>query len=227
MLKGRKKFKDYRYYPSYSIGEAAAYLNLPGSTARYWSVGRTNQPGVLSVAQRRPIFLLSFINLVELHVLSSIRSVHGVALPHVRTALRYVSREFNLKHPLVEQEFETDGVDLFVQRYDKLINASKGGQIGLGDLLRHALKRIDRDASGLPIKLYPYTRSDLDSSPAIIVIDPERAGGRPSLAKSGIAIQAVADRYKAGDSIATLAKDYGREPEEIEEAIRAELYQAA
>ncbi len=223
----RSGSKDHRYYPAYSIGEAARYINVPKSTVRYWSIGSSGQSGVLQVAQRLPVTLLSFINLVELHVLSGIRSVHGVSLPHVRSALKYVSREFKLKHPLVEQEFETDGIDLFVQKYDQLINASKGGQIGLGDLLRQALKRVARDDGGLPIKLYPYTHSDPDSSPSFVVIDPERAGGRPSLAKSGIAIQVVAERYKAGDSIAALAKDYGRPQEEIEEAIRAELYQAA
>lgn len=225
-MKGAKKFKDHRFYPAYSISEAASYVNVPQSTVRYWSVGHSGHPGILKVAQRRPIILLSFINLVELHVLSGIRSIHGVSLPHVRTALRYVAREFKLEHPLVEQQFETDGVDLFVQKYGKLINASKGGQIGLAEILRHALQRVDRDEHGLPVKLYPYTHTDLNSSPTIVVIDPERAGGRPSLAKSGIAIQIVAERYKAGDSIAALVKDYGRSQEEIEEAIRAELQAA-
>lgn len=226
-MRGAKKFKDHRFYPAYSISEAAGYINIPVSTVRYWSVGRPGHPGMLKVARRRPITLLSFINLVELHVLAGIRSLHGVSLPHVRTALMYVSREFSFEHPLVEQQFLSDGVDLFIQKYDKLINASKGGQIGLAEMLRHALKRVERDDSGLPIKLYPYTHADPDSSPTIVVIDPERAGGRPSLARSGIAIQVVAERYKAGDSISALAKDYGRSQEEIEEAIRAELYQAA
>lgn len=226
-MKGTRDSKDFRYYPAYSISEVAGYLNLPQSTVRYWSVGRAAHPGILRVAQRRPVILLSFINLVELHVLSGIRTVHGVSLLHVRTALGYVSREYRLKHPLVEQEFETDGVDLFVQRYGKLINATRDGQIGLADVFRHALKRIERDESGLPIKLYPYTHSEPDTSPTIVVIDPTRAGGRPSLADSGVAIQVVAERYKAGDSIAALARDYGRSQEEIEEAIRAELYQQA
>lgn len=33
----------------------------------------------------------------------------------------------------------------------------------------------------------------------------------------------AAERYKAGDSAAELARDYGREEEEIEDAIRYEL----
>lgn len=40
---------------------------------------------------------------------------------------------------------------------------------------------------------------------------------------SGIPTAVIAERYKAGESIQDLAADYGRAPEEIEEAIRCEL----
>ncbi len=43
------------------------------------------------------------------------------------------------------------------------------------------------------------------------------------LAGTGIATSTVAERYKAGESIAALVDDYGRPPEEIEEAVRCEL----
>ncbi len=42
-----------------------------------------------------------------------------------------------------------------------------------------------------------------------------------------IAVEVVAERYKAGESIGELARDYGRKPNEIEEAIRCELKIAA
>jgi uncharacterized protein (DUF433 family) len=38
-----------------------------------------------------------------------------------------------------------------------------------------------------------------------------------------VAEKRVAERYKAGESIASLADDYGRDPLDIEEAIRCEL----
>jgi uncharacterized protein (DUF433 family) len=219
--------QDYRYYPAYSILEASGYLNVPQSTVRYWSVGRRDQAGLLHVAQPSGPTLLSFINLVELHVLSGIRLKHGVSLPHIRSAMQFVARKYDLKHPLVEQSFETDGIDLFVEKFGQLINVSREGQIGITDILRSALKRVERDDAGLPIRLFPYTRSIKDDSPSIVVIDPRLSGGRPTMANSGVAVQVIAERYKAGDSITALARDYDRTPEEIEEAIRAELYQAA
>ncbi len=44
---------------------------------------------------------------------------------------------------------------------------------------------------------------------------------------SRIAVEVVAERYKAGESIRDLAQDYGRDRDEIEEAIRCELKIAA
>jgi len=59
-------------------------------------------------------------------------------------------------HPLISHEMQTNGVDLFVERLGKLINISQDGQIAIRDVLKDALKRIERDDAGLPVKLYPY-----------------------------------------------------------------------
>ena len=43
---------------------------------------------------------------------------------------------------------------------------------------------------------------------------------------SGIPTAVIAERYKAGESIADLAEDYGEDPLNIEEAVRCELQPA-
>ncbi len=91
-----------------------------------------------------------------------------------------------------------------------------------GSSRAQAESRIERDPHGLPIRLYPFTRpGDLDQ-PRAVVIDPRVSFGRPVLAGTGIATAVIAERYKAGESTAELAQDYGREQAEIEEAIRCE-----
>ena len=50
--------------------------------------------------------------------------------------------------------------------------------------------------------------------------------GRPVLKLSAVPTAVIADRYKAGESIAALADDYGEEPLNIEEAVRCELQPA-
>src|ERR1700681_1654144 len=114
---------DPRLSPAYSMAEAAHYLRMPEGTLRSWVVGRWYPVAGQSKRSRPLIQLddpqkqyLSFINLVEAHVLAAIRRRHGVKLPKVRTALEYVKRQFKVEHPLINQAFQTDGLDLFVER---------------------------------------------------------------------------------------------------------------
>ncbi len=167
--------------------------------------------------------LLSFINLVEIHVLDAIRREHNVAFPKVRGALSYVERKFPVAHPLADHKFKTDGADLFIEKFGKLINISEDGQMAIREILNAHLKRVKRDAQGVPIKLYPYTRKKEMSEPEVVVIDPLVSFGRPVLSGTGIATSIIAERYKAGESINGLADDYGCEPIKVEEAIRCEL----
>lgn len=222
---------DPREAPSYGIVEAAHYLNIPKATLRSWVLGRcyqTNQGAqyfqpLITVADRDRK-LLSFINLVEAHVLAAIRRDHNIELPKIRSALDYTQRKLGAKRPLAEQQFETDGIDLFVEKLGELINVSANGQQAMKEIFMSHLKRIERDPHGVPIKLFPFTRSTHNQNEKqSIVIDPTMSFGRPSLRNTGIPTAILAERYKAGDSIDALAEDYGAQRESIEEAIRCEL----
>jgi uncharacterized protein (DUF433 family) len=217
---------DPRELPAYSPAEAAHYLDVPVSTVRYWSVGRGQNQPLIEPAQVSPL-ILSFANLVELHVLSAIRRKHLISMPRVRRSLDYVQCELNLTRPLADRRFKTDGVDLFVDHYGHLINASEQGQMAMKQLLGAALVRVEWDNAGQPVRLFPYTRKEPTDSEGLIMIDPSVSGGRAVIRGSRIAVEVIAERYKAGESICELAQDYGREQNEIEEAIRCELKIAA
>src|SRR6516164_2841227 len=101
--------------PAYFIAEAAHYLRLSTTTIRSWVLGREYQTEagptvstslILAVDPERR--LLSFLNLVELHVLSSIRRVHQVKPRAVRKAIVYLRRKFHSKHPLLDRQMLTD-----------------------------------------------------------------------------------------------------------------------
>ncbi|MXW44915.1 MAG: DUF433 domain-containing protein [Gammaproteobacteria bacterium] len=230
-MAGRKlKANDFRGLPSYTISEAAQYLSVPATTIRYWSIGRGQYKPLIQAPRRKPT-LLSFLNLTELHVLAAIRRKHGVKMPSVRVAIEYLAEHaegsMGQRHPLISQDLDTDGLALFVEQYGQLINISQAGQIAMREIIHAALQRIDRDLDGVPIKLYPFTRSAAEDTPAMIVIDPRLSAGRPVIAGTGLATELIAERYKAGESIAVLAQDYERENAEIEEAVRCELKAAA
>jgi uncharacterized protein (DUF433 family) len=116
----------------------------------------------------------------------------------------------------------TDGTDLFTRRLGSLVNLSQEGQLAMREMLDAHLQRIDRDARGLAIRLYPFTRAGAADGPRLVVIDPRLAFGRPVLAGSRIPTTDVFERFKAGDSLDTLVAEYGRPTEEIQEAFRYE-----
>ena len=222
---------DPREVPAYHLGEAAHYLNIPIATLRSWMAGRPYlvadgkkffQP-VIEIADKKRK-LLSFINLVEAHVLDAIRRrEHRIQLPKIRQAIGYLRREFHSNHPLADQMLETDGLDLFVQKYGQLINISQEGQLAMREMLQAFLRRVERDSHGVPIKLYLFARRGEVNEPLNVVVDPTISFGRPTLAGTNIPTSVLAERFKAGDSPEELSEDYGRPRKEIEEAIRYEL----
>src|SRR4029077_17284994 len=90
-----------------------------------------------------PVFpLLSFENLLELHVLCSLRRVHRLKLRPVRKAISYLRKEFSSEHPLIDHKMLTDTTSLFIERYGEMVNISQDGQIQMQAMLDNYLKRI-------------------------------------------------------------------------------------
>ncbi len=216
--------------PAYRIAEAAALLRLPVATLRSWVAGRA-YPVANGMAHSLPVIemsdpargYLSFNNLVEAHVLSAIRR-ERVTLAGIRDAVQFLREGMNSQRPLLEQQFATDGVSLFIERLGQLVNVTRKGQLSMREVLGLYLRRIERNPKGIPVRLYPFTHSVPEDRPAgVIVIDPSISFGRPALARLGVPTAVIADRYKAGENIDDLASDYGAERNEIEEAIRCEL----
>jgi uncharacterized protein (DUF433 family) len=231
--------RELRDVPVYSFTEAARYLRLPLSTVRAWCLGQRYYDAkraprrfaavidIADVKSKR----LSFINLVELFVLAAIRRRYEVGLPQVRQAVAYLKRKFPTPHPLADHEFQTNGVDLFAEKFGELLNLAKDGQVEIGEFLRAHLKCVRRDPAGIPIKLYLVPRNPrLETTMrehGAVVIDPRFGFGRPVIDGTGIRTDVVIERFSAGEPLEALAEDYGRPKEDIEEVLRCELPLAA
>jgi uncharacterized protein (DUF433 family) len=214
---------DPRETPAYSVAEAAALVRVPISTLKTWIHGEgPASRGLLLLPSSRPR-LLAFSHLVEAFVLAAIRRGHGVTLQRVRKAIRFVQSELAVSRPLIHATFKTDGVDLFVERWGKLVNASKDGQLSMRGALESSLRRVDWDRDGVAIRLFPLVRASGADQPRSVVIDPARGFGRPTLSGKGIRVDVIVERYRAGETIADLALDYRVPPELIDDAVRCEL----
>jgi uncharacterized protein (DUF433 family) len=229
MARGIFTDRDVRELPAYSIADAAGYLRLPVSTLRSWVLGQNYRVGdqpkffkpVIDIADRKER-QLSFINLVEAFVLAGIRRQHEIPLPKVRKAVDYLRRTFNSSRPLSDEQFQTDGVDLFVEKMGSLIGATQEGQIQMRDIIRGRLERVHRDPKGIPEKIVLFPARPDTKGSADVVIDPRLSFGRPVLDRLGVRTAILAERFDAGDSIEVLAREYEAPPEAIQNAIRCE-----
>ena len=216
--------RDLREAPAYSIAEAAGYLRIPKSTLRAWLLGQEGFRSVIDIADRRDR-QMSFINLVEAFVLSGIRRQHSVSLPKVRKAVDYVRRTFKTPRPLADEQFATDGVHLFVEKFGALIGATQEGQIQLREVILDRLKYVLRDPKGVPEKIVLFPGPGA-AKHGDVVIDPRLSFGRPVIDGVGVRTSMVAQRFRAGDSIDELAREYSASPEAVQNAIRCELLAA-
>ncbi|MEB3338053.1 MAG: DUF433 domain-containing protein [Leptolyngbyaceae bacterium] len=220
--------------PAYPMTDAARYLRIPFGTLRSWLKGRyypvkEGQQYFQPLIQRPDPDLpqISFTNLVEAHVLRSIRKIHGVRLDKVRNALDYLDQQFGMPHPLARVEFQTDGVNLFVESVGRLVSVSQDGQLTLRDVLKHLLTRVEWNEQGIATRLFPTTRSspadEPKDEPRSVSIDPRIAFGRPVVVGTRIPTRAIVERYQAGESPESIADDFGCERLQVHDAIRFEL----
>jgi uncharacterized protein (DUF433 family) len=167
----------------------------------------------------------SFWNLIEAHVLRSLRTDHGVKMDSLRRAIDFAQKELRIDRLLLSPELRTDAGILLLERYGKLIDLSASGQIAMRHLFKEHLARVEWDEWKFPVRLYPFTSSSIaNAEKRPITIAANVAFGRPVLVNSSVATATIAGRIDAGESVENIADDYDLSVEEIEEAA---LYERA
>ena len=221
----------YREVAAYSVAQAAHYLRLPAATLRSWAIGRdysttdgkvTFSP-LIRPASTNPT-MLSFSNLIEAHVLRSLRTEHGVSVKALRRALEFAEQRLGIDRLLLREELRAEGGRVFIDRYGELIDLSASGQLAMRKLLEAHLKRVEWDVDRFPMRLYPFVSGAAPNDERPIAIDPLIAFGRPVLLRRSISTAAIAERIDAGESVTDLAADYEVGPADIE---LAALYERA
>jgi uncharacterized protein (DUF433 family) len=168
--------------PRYTFPEAAILLDRPAATLRRWSVGNRRGPKAGGV-EDRPL-------------------------------IDYASVETGEQRPLLTVKFRAIGGELF-KRYadspagqDLLVNASRGGQAVLPELVAMVTRDIDYEDE-VAHRWYPRGHDSL------VYIDTKVAGGRPITAITGTRADAIASRLRQGMGVEEIAWDTGAEAAEI------------
>lgn len=210
---------------AYPVSEAAKYLRLPGATLRSWFAGRSYPTAkgqsrfepLLQPANLSPV-TLSFENLIEAHVLRSLRTEHGVALVEVREALSYAETQLRITRLLTRPELRTSGGKLFLEHYGALVNLSASGQLAMKRIFERHLARIEWNKLQAAVRLYPFLTGEAsDARP--IVIDPAVSFGRPVVAEAFVSTRAILERIDAGEAVEDVAHDYDITVAAIESAV--------
>ena len=212
--------------PAYTLAEAARYARLPVATLRSWVLGRqyptaegkAEFPPLIRPASRQPPWL-SFSNLIEAHVLRSLRADHGISVKELRRALAFAEKSLGIDRLLLRPELRTGAGKVFIERYGELIDLTASGQLAMRKLFEEHLKRIEWDSSRFPVRLYPFLSASAPSGDRPIVIDPRIAFGRPVVVSKGVATSTIAERVDAGESVNDIAADYDLAQSEIEQAV--------
>lgn len=215
-----KTRSDIRYAALYTLADVSRYTHVPLPTLMDW-----RETGLIVPPDRSGVAPLSFVNLVEAHILRGFRRVHSVPMPRVRSAVRWLSAHYKTRHPLAELDLRTDGYSLFVEHLGRTVSASAGGQIGLPGVIELFLKRIERDTFSAPVRFFPFTT--YEQCPTTIVMDPGVEFGRPVIVGTRIATVTILERYSGGESLSDIAQDYDLQLPQVEEALRCEIERRA
>src|SRR5207247_322126 len=162
-----------------------------GSTTNVMPSSKLDDRAGASVDKQR-------VNLVELHMVSIFRRVHGVPLQRMRRAISQLAREFPKDpHPLATRRFWTDGRDVLIRRMEGFVSLSARGQMALDDAIECYAQRDEW--GNVPTRFYPWPlinlaagmdRTDADLTRRSIVIDPGIAFGNATVAGTRVPTRA-------------------------------------
>lgn len=206
----------------YSAAEVGVYLRIPRSTLSDWLNGRTwtiangrkrSSPALVEPSEDG---LLTFENLVELHVL---RALFRAKIRPLRDAVDWIRDVMEVDRPLLRADLLHDGLQVVVKDHGELLSASRGGQVMMERIVESHLCRVERDEDELASRVYPFVRGAPRAK--IFSIDPRVKFGRMCLAGTRITAEILWERHKAGESAEDLAEDYGQPLATIEQALAA------
>jgi uncharacterized protein (DUF433 family) len=222
---------DSREQPLYTLKEAAYYIGMSSQTLSTWFCGRSYQSKAGKQRWQRvftpadpDLKLLSFYNLAEAHVLAATRFDHKVPFWAVREAIANVvaaKPEFAI-HPLLSDDFFTDGKFLFLKKLEEYVNLSSA-QLPM-DIIDSFLVRVLRDDIG-PFKIFPLRKGEPNDK--VISIAAGVSASRPIIDEVGIPVMAIYRRYRAGEDQEFIAKDFEIDLAKVRRAIEYAEHRAA
>lgn len=197
--------------PAYPIAEVGRYVGISDSTLRAWFRGR------------KPIFPIedgyaSFVDLVAVHILHTIRKGCRIPMKRVRKACETLKKLSGSLRNLAHKDFCYDKKHLFLTLDEHLISLSEDGQRVDRDIISQGLKQLTFGRDNFAETFYPAGLHG--ASQKDFAINPKINFGSLHLVRLGVGVSAILDRVDAGEAVSDIAADYDAQSAEIEEAIK-------
>jgi uncharacterized protein (DUF433 family) len=218
----------YRTGKAYTVAQAARLAGTTPATVRRWLFGY-DSPGhqMVPVFGDRPAraetpIQVSFLELVEIIVVARFRTgVPGrtpVKLERLRRAHEFARMQFGLPYPFATLKLRQYGGHI-LHKFDEefpgpgFLALDVQGQWVLPTFVEQTIEQFDFDDE-FASRWYPYGKD------VPVVLDPHYAGGQPSIHGRGLMVDIIHRRWKAGQHIAFIARDFELPPAVVEKAIR-------
>ena len=235
--------RDQRFdVPLYSVTDAARHIGVARSTFDTWTSGYERRrsarhstkspPVVTAVGAPRGEPRIPFIGLAEGFVLAAFKEA-GVPLQRIRPALDDIRARIGVEHALASRALYTDGLEVlydYAERQGDTPEAKsardlvvvRSNQRVFNPVVEAYLERIDfaDDGWARVLHLPQY-------GPADVVVDPSRSFGLPIFARGAARVEVVLGRFKNGEDVASLSREFLVPEEQILAAIRAHTDAAA
>ncbi|NUR95853.1 MAG: hypothetical protein HOV67_11415 [Kribbellaceae bacterium] len=201
--------------PLYTRAEVALHLGLPATTLGDWL--RSGALEARSGGRGEPT--ITFAGLVETHMLRQLRRT-GLSLHAIGEAAVALRSRAGRRYPLAWSGLAHDGRDLLVEIAAEgrepgweRIRDSQGGFPGV---LRRGSAAIGWADDGYAGTLRLVIYHDID-----VIVDPERAYGRPLV--DGVLVEDVIDEVRTGASYRDIATKFNLEDFEVEALVRPHI----
>ena len=213
------KVREYAFDGLYEMTEAASYLRASRGADRVYRVDsakliRWIRKGLSDrdlVNIRGVDLIVGFEDLISLRMIAALRSA-GVSFRDIHLAEEWL-RGYTLHHrPFGTESLWTEGSHVFVSLYQRLIAASRYGQMALGFLRDWLIPvhGLEFDSKGVVKTWVPREG---------VMLSPEIQLGAPCVKGTSIPTSSIWGMIEGGDSVEYVSKAYLIDRSEVELAI--------
>lgn len=213
-----------RDYPIYSIPDAALILAMPPRTLQSWVYDKPIFKVSGEGDQQR---LLSFKDLAQFYFLKFVRKHAHLSDAEARTLLQYAKKVSRNEYPLLHEDISVTPNHIFWEHVSEEDGSKKvlellrpRGQYVFHEVVNMFATRVDRDARGAMLRLYPWRLWRNGDKRRPVSVDPYVMSGKLVLTGTRIPVSIVAARLKQGESVKGIAHDYGVSQRLVTESLR-------